>query len=81
MSRHELTPEEKIYLGRLARWTRLRYMDYAKKKDLTYGQALNHLFRKNGSEQTKELDETVDPEFHSSKEPKQPEQNFVRNGH
>jgi hypothetical protein len=64
------TPEYQQNLNALASWCRLRMMDYAKKKGLTYNQALNSLFRKNKAEQIKELDSVVDEKYHSSQEPK-----------
>lgn len=66
---HELTALEKEFIQRLTKWARGRYINYAKKKGLTYNQAINHLFRRPFEDQKKELDLTVDPEFHSSKEP------------
>lgn len=63
------SPKVQEHMKKLGTWCRLRIMNYAEKKNMTYNQALNSLFRKNKEEQVKELDSVVDEKFHSSKEP------------
>ena len=77
---HELTAEQKDYLKILITWKRGRYINYASKTGQTYNQAVNYIFRRPFEEQKRELDRVVDPEFHSSMEPKMITETALVNG-